>query len=102
MHMIETSLQQRSQLPLPAAHVVIDMRGISDDRALEWLQVEITDLANEMKSREVYHWRHLMDFLSFMRINPNTSHPAGPKQESAANGNSSMTACCITRGNPAG
>ncbi|HZU66829.1 MAG TPA: hypothetical protein VFA09_06090 [Ktedonobacteraceae bacterium] len=91
MHMIETSLQQRSQLPLPAAHVVIDMRGISDDRALEWLQVEITDLANEMKSREVYHWRHLIDFLSFMRINPNTSHPAGPKQESSTNGNSSMT-----------
>ena len=34
MHVIETSMNQRGKLPLPAAHVVIDMRGISDDRAV--------------------------------------------------------------------
>lgn len=81
MQLIETSMNQRGQLPLPAAHVVIDIRGISDDRAIEWLQVEVADLASEMKSRDVYHWRYLTDFLSFMRINPNGSNAEKPDQD---------------------
>src|SRR5437868_7921705 len=70
MQLIETTMNQRGQLPLPAAHLVLDIRGVSDDRVLEWLQVEIADLASEMKSYNVYHWRYLTDFLSFMRIDP--------------------------------
>ena len=70
MQLIESTVNQRGQLPLPAAHVVLDMRGISDDRVMEWLQVEVADLASEMKSHDVYHWRYLTDFLSFMRLNP--------------------------------
>lgn len=80
MQLIETSMNQRGQLPLPAAHVIIDIRGISDDRAIEWLRVEVADLASEMKSRDVYHWRYLTDFLSFMRINPNGSNVGTPDQ----------------------
>ena len=70
MQLIESAVNQRGQLPLPAAHVILDMRGVSDDRVMEWLKVEVADLASEMKSHNVYHWRYLTDFLSFMRLNP--------------------------------
>lgn len=80
MQLIETSLSQRGQLPLPSAHIVIDMRGISDDRVIEWLQVEIADLASEMKSHDIYHWRYLSEFLSFMQINPTSDGAAPPAQ----------------------
>src|SRR5579884_3259374 len=71
MQLIETSmLQERGQLPLPAAALVIDMRGINHDSVIEWLRVEIEDLASEMKTHNIYHWRYLTEFLSFLRIQP--------------------------------
>src|SRR5579864_4312936 len=81
MHLIESSIHQRGQLPLPAAHVIIDIRGISDDQAMEWLEAEIADLSGEMKSREVYHWRNLTEFISFRHIIPSVKHPTAPDQQ---------------------
>jgi len=68
MQLIETSIGQRSQLPLPSAALVIDVRGIQDDEVIEWLHVEIADLANEMKTYNVHHWRYLTEFISVQRI----------------------------------
>jgi hypothetical protein len=59
-----------SQLPLPAAHLVVDIRGGSDRRSIDWLQVELTDLASEMQSLNVPRWRAVNEFLSFLRLSP--------------------------------
>src|SRR5579885_847804 len=65
MQVIESTMSQRSQMALPSAAFVVDVRGISDDNVIKWLKMEITDLAGEMKSYDVYHWRNLTEFLSF-------------------------------------
>ncbi len=70
MQLIETPVGQRSQLPLPSAALVIDVRGVQDDEVIEWLRIELEDLASEMKAYNLYHWRYLTDFLSVMRIHP--------------------------------
>lgn len=68
--LIERNLAQRGELPLPSPALVIDVRGMSDDDIIEHLEIEITDLASEMKVHNVHHWRKLTDFLSFLRIAP--------------------------------
>src|SRR5436309_1718695 len=69
MQMIEaTNIAERSLLPLPSAALVIDMREGSDDEVVEWLKIEIADLASEMKTYNVHHWRYLTEFLSFTTI----------------------------------
>lgn len=70
MQMIESSITERELLPLPAAALVIDIRGVSDDNVIEWLKAEMADLALEMKVNNIFHWRFLMDFLSFRAISP--------------------------------
>lgn len=93
MQLIERQQNQRGQLPLPAAALVIDMRGINDDEVgqtdevIEWLKIEIADLASEMKSNQVHHWRFLTEFLSFIRIQPSREdEPPKEQQATAANG----------------
>lgn len=73
MQLIETNLAQRGLLPLPASSLVIDMRGVNDDEVIERLNIEMADLASEMKTYNVYHWRYLTDFLSFMRVQPSSA-----------------------------
>lgn len=73
MQLNESNFAQRGLLPLPAASLVIDMRGVNDDEVVERLNIEMTDLASEMKTYNVYHWRYLTDFLSFMRVAPATA-----------------------------
>lgn len=77
-----TMSDRLSQLPLPAAHLIVDMRGASDNRIIEWLQAELTDLALELKGRGVPRWRYLSDFLSFQRIDPcgNDSEQSEPDE----------------------
>ncbi|MEO8972483.1 MAG: hypothetical protein ABI406_12880, partial [Ktedonobacteraceae bacterium] len=70
MQLIETNIEQRGLLPLPAAALVIDIRGVNDDEVVERLNIEIADLASEMKTNNVFHWRFLTDFLSFIRVPP--------------------------------
>jgi len=70
MQLIETNIEQRGLLPLPAAALVIDIRGVNDDEVVERLNIEIADLASEMKTYNVFHWRFLTDFLSFIRVAP--------------------------------
>ena len=70
MQMIESSVTERGMLPLPSAALVIDIRGVNDDNVKEWLTIEIADLASEMKTYNVHHWRLLTDFISFMREPP--------------------------------
>ena len=70
MQMIESSIKERGLLPLPSAALVIDIRGVSDDHVMEWLATEIADLASEMKTHNVHHWRLLTNFISFRRLSP--------------------------------
>lgn len=70
MQMIESSVTERGMLPLPSAALVIDIRGVNDDNVMEWLTIEIADLASEMKTYNVHHWRLLTDFISFQRVAP--------------------------------
>ncbi len=76
MQSTEIVKERFSELSLPAAHLVIDMRGVDNGRALDWLRVEIADLANEMQSTQVQRWRYLQNFLSFKQIDPLTQHAA--------------------------
>lgn len=78
MQLIEPTMSQRSQLPLPAATLVIDMRGL-DDKVIDWLRIEVADLAGEMKSYDIHHWRYLTEFLSFMRLAPLREEETGHK-----------------------
>jgi len=68
MQMIEANIHERGLLPLPAAAMIVDIRGVSDDAVIERLSIETADLASEMKNHKVYHWRHLTELLSFRRI----------------------------------
>jgi hypothetical protein len=86
MQLIETNIEQRGLLPLPAAALVIDIRGVSDDEVVERLNIEIADLASEMKTYNVHHWRFLTDFLSFQRIAPASAFE-GRRNSQPANGN---------------
>lgn len=86
MQLIETNIEQRGLLPLPAAALVIDIRGVSDDEVVERLNIEIADLASEMKSYNVHHWRYLTDFLSFQRIAPASAFE-GRRNQQPANAN---------------
>ena len=70
MNIIENSLAQRGSLPLPSAALIIDMRGVEDDDVMNRLRIEIMDLAGEMKTHEINHWRFLTEFLSFRSITP--------------------------------
>jgi len=60
-------------LPLPGAAVVIDVRDerYCDDHdtpLIEYLAIELEDLAAEMKLNQVSRWRHLADCIEFLRI----------------------------------
>ncbi len=87
MQLIETNIEQRGLLPLPAAALVIDIRGVRDDEVVERLNIEIADLASEMKTYNVHHWRYLTDFLSFQRIAPSSAFD-GVRDQQPTNGNS--------------
>jgi len=66
----KTVVERFSQLPLPAAHLVVDIREGSDRRSIDWLQVELADLASEMQSCNVARWRAVNEFLAFLRLAP--------------------------------
>lgn len=66
----EDTLVQKELLPLPSAALVIDVRGIDDDDVVDRLRIEVEDLATELRSQGVHHWRYLTEFLSFTTIEP--------------------------------
>jgi len=70
MYQLELRQPRQELLPLPAAALVIDLRGFDDDETIERLKIEIADLTNEMRTEEIYHWRYLSDFLSFWSRHP--------------------------------
>ncbi len=73
MQMIEVSHPQLTSLPLPSPTLVIDTRGVEDDNVMDRLKIEIADLANEMKTQDIHHWRYLTEFLSFWLEEPMTA-----------------------------
>ena len=75
MQMIEVNHPQLTALPLPSPALVIDTRGVEDDNenVMDRLKIEIADLANEMKTQGIHHWRYLTDFLSFWLEEPLTN-----------------------------
>src|SRR5579883_926112 len=70
MYQLELRSPRLALLPLPSAALVIDLRGLYDDDTLERLKIEIADLTNDMRTKEIHHWRHLSDFLSFWTLPP--------------------------------
>lgn len=90
MHIQETTVERFNRLPLPAAHLVVDIRGASERGSIDWLRVELEDLGNEMKSLAVPRWRAVSKFLSFLRLPPNAGSgffpddDGEPEEETAA------------------
>lgn len=78
---MEPIIAERASLPLPAAAVVIDIRGISNDEVIDWLTIEITDLASEMRIYDIHHWRYLTEFLHFTRITPSQRQAPPPEAQ---------------------
>lgn len=70
MHKQKAVVERFSQIPVPAAHLVVDIREGSDRRSIDWLQVELADLASEMQSCSVPRWRAVNEFLAFLRLAP--------------------------------
>ncbi|MEO8972484.1 MAG: hypothetical protein ABI406_12885 [Ktedonobacteraceae bacterium] len=69
----ESFFHELLTLPLPGAAVVIDVRDerYCDDHdtpLIEYLAIELEDLAAEMKLNQVPRWRHLADCIEFLRI----------------------------------
>jgi hypothetical protein len=69
------------RLPLPAAHLVIDIRAASDQRCIDWLRIELEDLVNEAKSRAVPRWQIVGDCLSFLHLPPDAGSGYFPEDD---------------------
>jgi hypothetical protein len=63
-----TSTQQ-SNVPIPLAAMVIDIRSGKDD-LLKMLRLEIENLASEKQEHRVNHWQYLADFIDFQSVPP--------------------------------
>ncbi len=70
MQMIESNRTQLISLSLPSSALVVDMRGVSKDDVMKRLEIEIADLAAEMKTQDIHHWRYLTEFLSCQTLDP--------------------------------
>src|SRR5436853_1742587 len=69
MQMIESNRTQLTSLSLPSSALVIDTRGSKDD-VMKRLEIEIADLATDMKTQDIHHWRYLTEFLAFWAVEP--------------------------------
>lgn len=79
MHSHETMLERFNRLPLPAAHLVVDIRGGNDRRSIDWLRVELEDLVNEAQSFDVPRWHAVSEFLAFLRLAPDVQSGVFPE-----------------------
>lgn len=101
MQMIEFNASQIISLPLPSPALVIDTRGAEEENVMERLKIEIADLANEMKTQEVHHWRYLTEFLSFWTYEPMTVEEVHTlRPENLANANGSQPSNTPSSANP--
>jgi hypothetical protein len=60
---------QQSNVPIPLAAMVIDIRSGKDD-LLKTLRLEIENLASEKQEHRVNHWQYLADFIDFQSVPP--------------------------------
>lgn len=81
MQVHETIVERYNRLPLPAAHLVVDVRGTGDRRSTDWLQMELEDFAQEMASFEVPRWHNVRKFLSFLHLPPHAQNDFFPQDE---------------------
>lgn len=70
MMLNSTGTQQLQSLPLPAAALVIDVRG--DNDVIAMLEGEIKNLASDMNMQQIDHWRYLTTFIDVLSLNPLT------------------------------
>jgi hypothetical protein len=66
---------------LPAAHLIVDIRNVSDQRCIDWLRIELEDLANETKSLAVPRWQAVGDCLSFLHLPPDAGSGYFPEDD---------------------
>src|SRR5579859_41128 len=64
-----SSISKQSNVPIPQAAMVIDIRTGKDD-LLKTLRLEIENLADEKKEHRINHWQYLADFIDFQSVPP--------------------------------
>lgn len=72
----EEAYHQFAAVPLPGAAVVIDVRETSeyDFQLLDYLAIEVEDLAKEMRLNQVPRWRHLAGCIDFLHLKVQAPH----------------------------
>ncbi|MGI9060771.1 MAG: hypothetical protein ACR2H5_19585 [Ktedonobacteraceae bacterium] len=72
----EEAYHQFAAVPLPGAAVVIDVRETSeyDFHLLDYLAIEVEDLAREMRLNQVPRWRHLAGCIDFLHLKVQAPH----------------------------
>lgn len=63
------TVPQQSNVPIPLAAMVVDLRNGKDD-LLKTLRLEIENLAAEKQEQQVNHWQYLTDFIDFQALPP--------------------------------
>src|SRR6266568_3196638 len=57
-------------LPLPEAAGIIDVRqtDVYDTSLLDYLVIDVADLATELRLQKIPRWRHLSECIDFLRL----------------------------------